>query len=103
MPACGELMVQNLLRFGGHKGPQLQVRRRHQRGDALDQLQRAEHQVGLSATALRFGAVVDQLGSPLAQPIQRKRRARSSAAAAPGRRGPAPGGRRRRPPRSRSA
>ena len=40
MPACGELMVQNLL---------------------------------------RFGAVVDQLGTPLAQPLQCKRRARAVA------------------------
>jgi hypothetical protein len=31
---------------------------------------RPEHQVGLFAATLRFGAVVDQLRTPLAQPLQ---------------------------------
>jgi hypothetical protein len=51
MPACRKLMDQNPLRFGSHEGSQRRVRRqhpvvpvtvrarrRHQGGDALDQL-----------------------------------------------------------------
>jgi hypothetical protein len=38
-----------------------------------------EHQISLFASALRFGAVADQFGSPLALPLQRKWRACAAA------------------------
>ena len=46
----------------------MRTRWRYQGGDALDQLQRREHQICLFAAALRLGAVIDQIGAALTQP-----------------------------------